>query len=216
MKNKMSGYVVLLMYRYGNLCVKADPLSLLSIEGDFDGQMLPLEELAHVLLADDYTFRLLPMDFGAIPAILKGVKLTHPEFKTELKQMEGSEDPREQEIYFHMPEVDDDRKDSLTDMVKTLGDNCKSQLDLTFSSCSARIMANMSGDSDADIKARKDELQQIYDWHDEQYKKMMEEKLAEIDGAWKAWSEKSVAGEAAAEEDALSKGVDSVFKMKME
>ena len=44
-KSKMNGYVALMMLRYGNLCVKADAISLLSVTVKMNGQESNIEDL---------------------------------------------------------------------------------------------------------------------------------------------------------------------------
>ena len=59
MKTKMSGYVVLLQYRYMNLCVKAEPAALLSFSvTNEEGEECEFEKVASASLANKYQFEI--------------------------------------------------------------------------------------------------------------------------------------------------------------
>ena len=59
MDGKLSGYCALLNYRYMNLCVKAEPVALLSVElEDENGDACMLEDMADAMLANKYQFEI--------------------------------------------------------------------------------------------------------------------------------------------------------------
>ena len=63
LEGKLGGYVTLLLYRYANLCIKAQPMSLMSVvvEDDEQGQM-NIEQVAGVVIPDEFHLKLIPYD----------------------------------------------------------------------------------------------------------------------------------------------------------
>ncbi|MBQ9571074.1 MAG: hypothetical protein IJR30_06865, partial [Prevotella sp.] len=110
-KTKMSGYVVLLQYRYMNLCVKAEPASLLSVSViDEEGEESDIEHVASASLANDYQFEIYPHDKKMTYAISRAIKEAHPEFKIDIRTEDDGnaseeDDDQEKVIVCTMPEV---------------------------------------------------------------------------------------------------------------
>ena len=132
MEGRLNGYVSLLIYRYANLCVKAQPLALLSAEIITDERgSLPIEKVAGVLMPDEFHLKIVPFDPSFIFPLCKAIKLEHPEFKQDLVVPEDSTDEKERHLILTMPEVNKDRRDALLEAVDTLYDGCKAKVDKT-------------------------------------------------------------------------------------
>ena len=183
MKTKMSGYVVLLQYRYMNLCVKAEAAALLSITViDEEGEEKDLEAVASAALGNEYQFEIYPNDKKMTYAISRGIKEAHPEFKIDIRTEDDGnaseeDDDQEKVIVCTMPEVNKDRHDTLMDGVGTLYDQCKAKLDANHAIYKARLTAKLVGSSDEDIKEAEDKLEEVYSKHGEiaqQYKENKE------------------------------------------
>ena len=56
MEGKLSGYVAQLNYRFMNLCVKAEPMSLLSARFNIQGEEKSIEDVAMVSKKGDYYY----------------------------------------------------------------------------------------------------------------------------------------------------------------
>ena len=85
-EKKMAGYHALLSYRYSNLCVKADPTSLLSVTLVMGSTEKDIEEVAEVAKPkDDYHLIVIPKMQDFIMDINQAVQVAHPEFKVEQK-----------------------------------------------------------------------------------------------------------------------------------
>ena len=110
-KMKMNGYAMLLNFHLANLCIKADPMALLSASVEIDGQSLNLEEVATLNLPDERQFAITPKEPEYLFPICKAIKLEHPEFEMEEK-IEQNEITNEEEtvIYYTMPIVNEDRR----------------------------------------------------------------------------------------------------------
>ena len=112
-EKKMAGYHALLSYRYSNLCVKADPASLLSVTLVMGSTEKDIEEVAEVARPkDDYHLIVIPKVQDFIMDINQAVQVAHPEFKVEQKPL-GDGNDQHRFLLYEMPEVDKDRRDFL-------------------------------------------------------------------------------------------------------
>ena len=182
-------------YRLMNLCVKAEPVSLLSVEAMIEGESQKLEKCAQIGKEDDYSFQIFPNYDGDIPALAKAIFMDHPEFKQELKtmQVDISEDeskPDMQDVYYiqvTMPEVDDNRYDVLKNGVKGLYEENKAQMEAVSAKYDAKFATLLDGESPDDVKKVKEARdKQTKTWY-EQRDKIYNDKLQEIEDAHEKW-----------------------------
>lgn len=182
-------------YRLMNLCVKAEPVSLLSVEAMIEGESQKLEECARIGKEDDYSFQIFPNYDGDIPALAKAIFMDHPEFKQELKtmQVDISEDeskPDMQDVYYiqvTMPEVDDNRYDVLKNGVKGLYEENKAQMEAVSAKYDAKLATLLDSESPEDAKKVKEARdKQTKTWY-EQRDKIYNDKLQEIEDAHEKW-----------------------------
>lgn len=210
MKTKMSGYAVLLQYRYMNLCVKAEPAALLSVSViDEEGEEADLESVASACLANDYQFDIYPHEPKMVFAISKGIKEAHPEFKIEIKSEDNGNDSGEDESKFllcTMPEVNKDRHDTLVDGVNTLYDQCKAKLDTNHAVYKSRLTAKLLGSSEEETKEAEDKLEEVYNKHDEISQQFKSDKMKEIEEAYQRYLTEQANKQAEADEKAAARG----------
>ena len=210
MKTKMSGYAVLLQYRYMNLCVKAEPAALLSISIiDEEGEESDLESVASACLANDYQFEIYPHESKMVFAISKGIKEAHPEFNIDVMTEEGGNDSDEEEnkyILCTMPEVNKDRHDTLLDGVNTLYDQCKGKLDTNHTVYKSRLTAKLLGGSEEETKEAEDKLEEVYNKHDEICLQFKSDKIKEIEEAYQRYLTEQANKQAEADEKAAARG----------
>ena len=182
-------------YRLMNLCVKAEPVSLLSIEAMIEGEPQKLEECARIGKEDDYSFQIFPNYDGDIPALAKAIFMDHPEFKQEMKtmQVDISEDeskPDMQDVYYiqvTMPEVDDNRYDVLKNGVNGLYEENKAQMEAVSAKYDAKLATLLDSESPEDAKKVKEARdKQTKTWY-EQRDKIYNDKLKEIEDAHQKW-----------------------------
>ena len=132
MEGRLNGYVTLLIYRYANLCVKAQPMALLSAEIiDDEVGVMKIEHVAGVTMPDEYHLRLVPFDSRIIFPLCKAIKKEHPEFNQELVIPADGADDEQRHLILTMPVVNKDRRDALLQSVDTLYDGCKAKMDKT-------------------------------------------------------------------------------------
>ncbi len=187
-------------YRLMNLCVKSEPVSLLPILVNIEGEMQKIEECAHISKDDDYTFKVFANYSSDIPALAQGIFKTHPEFKQELfdEEVEYIDEDGEQRvdkvpyILLTMPVVDDERYDVLKDGVKAIYEDTKIKMENVIANGDAKMAKLMAGESEADIeKVKKNRDKQVKTWT-EQRDKVYNKKLQEIEeGHYKWLSEQS-------------------------
>ena len=127
-ENKMAGYVVLLSYRYQNLCVKADATALMPVNIMIGGDPKNIEDVAKVGITDEYHLVIFPNQEDLQSFIIDGIFHSHPEFKLEVQSYKQNDEERHLLLY-EMPEVDKNRYDALTEGVNSLHDECKLRLD---------------------------------------------------------------------------------------
>ena len=182
-------------YRLMNLCVKSEPVSLLPILVNIEGELQKLEECAQISKDDDYTFKVFANYSSDIPALAQGIFKTHPEFKQELFEEEVEyidEDGEERVdkvpyILLTMPEVDDERYDVLKDGVKAIYEDTKVKMENVIANADVKMAELMAGESEADIeKVKKNRDKQVKTWT-EQRDKVYNKKLQEIEEAHSKW-----------------------------
>jgi hypothetical protein len=182
-------------YRLMNLCVKSEPVALLPILVNIEGELQKLEECAQISKDDDYTFKVFANYSSDIPALAQGIFKTHPEFKQELFEEEVEyidEDGEERVdkvpyILLTMPEVDDERYDVLKDGVKAIYEDTKVKMENVIANADVKMAELMAGESEADIeKVKKNRDKQVKTWT-EQRDKVYNKKLKEIEEAHSKW-----------------------------
>lgn len=207
MEGKLGGYVTLLVYRYANLCVKAQPLALMStlVEDEEEGNM-KIEQVAGLMLPDEFHMKLIPYDPRFNYPLCKAIKKEHPEFKQELVKPDNSTDEDERHLILTMPLVNDDRHDELTDAVNVLYDGCKAQVDKTVASYKVKLepkIAPLTSDEH-------DEAQNAFDTsvktHTDMIDKVKADKLQEIEEAYQHYLAEQTAKQTAADEKAAARG----------
>ena len=125
-EKKLGGYHALLNFRYSNLCIEADPASLLPVTIVMGSSTMNIEEMAEVATTDNkYQLMVLPKYQDALESIQLAVFQAHPEFKVEVKSVND----QMRYLLYEMPEVNKERYDFLHEAVKGLHDECKARIE---------------------------------------------------------------------------------------
>ena len=219
MEGKLGGYVTLLMYRYANLCIKAQPLALLSAEiEDEELGTMKIEDVAGLTIPDEFHMRLVPFDKRFIFPLCKALKLEHPEFKQDLVKPDDADDDEERVLILTMPVVNDDRHDELVDAVDVLYDGCKTQVDLTVDRYKIKLEPKIV----PLIDDERDEAQAAFDnsvkMHTDAVEQLKTDKLKEIEEAYQHYLADQAAKQAEADEKAAARGENAgqVFRINQE
>jgi hypothetical protein len=182
-------------YRLMNLCVKAEPVSLLSIEAMIEGESQHLEKCAKIGLEDEYTFQIFPNYSGDIPVVAQAIFKEHPEFKQEMKTMKvnasvDENKPDEQDVPYiqlTMPEVDDERYDVLKNGVNAIYEANKAQMEAVTAKADAKFAELIVDESKRDIEQLKEARdKQTKTWY-EQRDSIYNNKLKEIEEGHNKW-----------------------------
>ena len=212
----MNGYVALLMLRYGNLCVKADATSLLSVTVQVNNQECDIEKVADVGTLQDDVLVVAPKSPNFIQYIGKGVMLAHPEFKMDIVKPENSKEEDDRYLTFTMPEVDKARHDLLNEGVDTLNKQCTAKLDTIFEQYTAKIVEKMVGADPEMIDKVKDMLKEVYDFYNDICKKQTNGKKKEIEDAYQKYVAEKEAKKQEKQEDAAAHSKEVTQRMKMD
>ena len=217
--SKMNGYAVLLNYRYMNLCVKAEPASLLNVSVVCEDRPLDIEQVADVTISpDDFHFEVYPKDSDLLTKIALAIKTSHPEFKQEVKSVDENPDDSSDDgkyLLLQMPEVDDDRHDLLVNGVGALYDECKVKLDTNFQAYTTKITTQLVGSPAEELDEAKAALQEVNDKYAEMIKGFREEKEKEIEEAYQKYQEERTRRETHEKEVAEAHGKDKPWNLDM-
>lgn len=217
-KQKMSGYVALFTYRLMNLCVKAEPASLLSIELKDGNQSIGLDVIAEVGQTDDFHFIIIPKDESFVKEIIKAIVKVHPEFQYEIKKVDenaNEDDESESYLLVGMPVVNEDRRDVMNDSVSLLYDECKTRCNLLFDKYLAEINAKLLLAKDDEKKEGKEALEKLHSQINEMMDGYKERKLAEIEEGYQRYLNEKEEGEREKESREKAHGKTAGKSMKL-
>lgn len=220
---ELSGHCARFAYRLMNLCVKAEEVSLLSVEALIDGDLEKLENCCTLGKKDEYTFMLIPNFEEDLMAIAQGVMLEHPEFKQDIESKtletvdeEGKSAKRDiRYLLLTMPKVDNDRYKVLKDSTELMYNDCKTAMENANTKADANLAPLMAGESEADIEKLKKVRDKVNtDWS-EHREKIYHEKLQEIEDAHNLWMADRVEEMLDHFEDEESHNEDAGLSMKL-
>ena len=195
MEGKLSGYVAQLNYRFMNLCVKAEPMSLLSARFNIQGEEKPIEDVAQVSKKGDYQFMAIPNFEDDMAPLAVGIALKHPEFKQEYGEetvnvVDEQGNPQSVKVKYlllTMPEVDNNRYDALKTAVDAAYNQCKTQMKAVVERAEPEIALLQEGEDQQDIDRVKKAVERLKKSYIEQRDKLYDEKIKEIDEAHENW-----------------------------
>ena len=216
MESKLTGFAALLVYRYANLCVKAQPMALLSAQ-IIDEEMgeMKLEQVAGVMLLDEYHLKLVPFDPRFNFPLCKAIKLEHPEFKQDLVKPENGEED-ERILILTMPEVNKDRRDVLIDSVNVLFDGCKAKMDKTSAEYRLKLEKKIvTLPTDDERNEAKDALDSSIKNHQGIVDKVKEDKVKEIEEAYQRYLDEQTSKRNQADETAAARGEHAGRQMRV-
>ena len=193
-EKKMAGYHALLSYRYSNLCVKADPTSLLSVTLVMGSTEKDIEEVAEVAKPkDDYHLIVIPKMQDFIMDINQAVQVAHPQHRF---------------LLYEMPEVDKDRRDFLNQAVDSLYDECKARIEAVTNDQKMTFAEFLSGKPE-ELKEANDQLNKSHDDYMAKIQSLLNLKRQEIEEGYQRYLIKHE------NDDAQTNGFDVTSSMKL-
>ncbi len=193
LSEQQQGYVGALHFRYMNLCIKAEPGSLIPVQVMVDGESNHLEDVAYVgqKEEDEYSLFIFPKYDEDMKPISMAVARHHPEFKQEFEEEEvdpgdGSKH-RIKYLRVIMPEVNDDRHDALKQATDMFYEKCKAEMQATQVRVSTTI-ATLGADEAPEVMDEiKKSMDGLNDMWNKQRELLHEDKLKEIEEAYAKW-----------------------------
>jgi ribosome recycling factor len=186
-EKKLGSYHYLLTFRYSNLCVKADPMSLLPVTVTVGNMQRNIEEVAEVVQMDDFHLAVMPKRMDVIRDVQEGIFEAHPEFKISLEQME--EDQADSKFLLcEMPPVDKKRHDLLTEATKSLYEECKARMDAILLE-EKKIFVELLAEEPESLKETVDQLNKKYSDAVSDIQELRDKKLDEIEEAYAKYLE---------------------------
>ncbi len=216
---KMSGYAALLNYKYLNLCVKAEPVSLLSVTVEYDDKEFNIEDVADVTGPRKDQLQVYPKAPELIYYIGKAIAKIHPEFKQEIVEEENNDSTEEGEeeksILLTMPKVNKDRRDALMDAVKAFYEEAKTNLTTNYEVYTQQVLFKLMDASAEEIDEAKKSLEDIKKQNFELIDTYRDNKEKEIEEAYQRYLEQKTEKDKTQQEHeaATNKQATQGFKM---
>lgn len=187
LEKKLGGYQYLLTFRYSNLCVKADPMSLLPVTVSVGHVERNIEEVAEVSQMDDFHLAVIPKRMDVLRDVQQGVFDAHPEFKLSIEQLD-EDDPDNKFLLYEMPPVDKQRHDLLTETTKSLYEECKARMDGVLIE-EKKIFAELLAEEPESLKGVSDQLNEKHSNAISDIQELRDKKLEEIETAYEKYLE---------------------------
>ena len=222
LSEQLKGYVGALNYRYLNLCVKAEEVSLLPIQVPIEDEFKNLEDVAYAgkRTGDDYSLYIVPKIQDDMRDIQQAVMKFHPEFIQEVQKekVNAGEDGGEQEVQLlrlKMPEVNDDRYDLLKQGVDTFYNMCKAEMEQAKMEANIQFATLSVDESPEDIDKLKKGVDETNDMWVKKRDQLRDDKLKEIEDAHNDWLANKQAADQKKQEDEAAKNQNAGSSMRL-
>ena len=222
LSEQLKAYVGALNYRYLNLCVKAEEVSLLPIQVPIEDEFKNLEDVAYAgkRTGDDYSLYIVPKIQDDMRDIQQAVMKFHPEFIQEVQKekVNAGEDGGEQEVQLlrlKMPEVNDDRYDLLKQGVDTFYNMCKAEMEQAKMEADIQFATLSVDESPEDIDKLKKGVDETNDMWVKKRDQLRDDKLKEIEDAHNDWLANKQAADQKKQEDEAAKNQNAGSSMRL-
>lgn len=219
---ELKGYVGALHYRYMNLCVKAEEVSLLTLKVPIEDEMKNIEEVGYAGKkdGDDYSLYIVPKFQDDLRSIAEAVMIAHPEFiqdivKETVDPGDGSGEVEVSYLKLTMPEVNDDRHDVLKQGADTFHDMCKTEMEMAKVEADAQFATLTVGESPLDVDNLKQAVDEVNDLWTNKREELYKAKLKEIEDAYLQWQTHRQASARQQQEDDAAHNQNAGFSMRM-
>lgn len=211
-QNRLMGHVSNMSYLLCNLCVQADPTSLLGAEFLFDGDYKRIEDIAHVMTNEQEELKdqmdVLPKNPVYITPLIEGIMEVHPEFKITLETFEGvseeaKDDAENKFLRLQMPEVDKNRRDVLLTAIDALKDECQARMDAEKVKVKALLAPKLLGSPKEAVEEANGKTDEICAFLKGMEEQLVEEKKKEVEDAFERYQQKHPQGTAHGEGEGI-------------
>ena len=185
LQEKLQGYIGMMSIGYANMCVKVEPVSLLTISVEIEGESNNLEQVATIGQKNEYQLMIIPHIDEDLPAVGKAIFEAHPEFKQEQKSMEvdmpNGKKHQTPYILVTMPEVDKNRRDVLKQAADALYNDTKVKMDVAIAQSDGKIAAMSVNEKPEDINNINESMKEKKEMWEKHRDQMHDDKLREIE-----------------------------------
>ena len=196
LSEKLSNQCIIFSFQLQNLCIKAEPASLLAIKVDIDGESKNLEDCAAIGKGDDdYTFKIIPLFEEDLPKIKQDIEEMQID-DVDMASVMISEDVNDAKkvrnlpyLLLTMPVVNDNRYDLLNDAVKLCYDECKLKMDAIYNASKLKLDKEKLLETKDDQEKLDGLVEKIKTKTDGQREQIYNNKLQEIETAHSKWAE---------------------------
>lgn len=197
LQEKLQGYIGMMFIGYANMCVKVEPVSLLTISVNVEGELKNLEEVATIGQKNEYQLMIIPHIDEDLLAIGQGIFNAHPEFKQEQEKMEvDMPDGKKHStpyILVTMPEVDKNRRDVLKQAADALYNDTKVKMETAITKSDAKIASMSVNEKPEDVNNIKESLKEKKEMWNKHRDQMHDDKLKEIEDGYQHYLQQQAA-----------------------
>ena len=151
----MNNSMARMYFQFANIYVKATPEQLLDINYTVGSTNFKIEDMAQVIVADEYTFHVFPNSKGFTSLLGAALKQEKPLFKQKLFDNPYGEVPEDapkevkdrwpDQIYaVAMPDVTSDQRDLYTKGVDYLHEQTKLEIEATYAKAKASLDSHLT------------------------------------------------------------------------
>ena len=217
-ERRISNAASLIRFQLANLCIVADPLSLLELRVYFALEEHNIEDVAYVLKPEWNILQILPKEAALdINEVVEAVKDVHPEFEQSFVQVKMSEDSDETRMMLNlkMPPVNKERHD----VIVKGADAVQKTFETEIVAEKAMILAQLALTVDNVSKEDQDAMNKTLDETTEKYKKAVaddvDKKKKDADEAYEKWQQEAAQQKLDADAIKQAANPDAAFSMKM-
>ena len=182
----MNNSLARMYFQFANVYVKATPEQLLDISYNVGSSSFKIEDMAQVMVADEYTFHVLPLSKGFTELVTMAFTQEKPQFKQKLFKNPYGEVPEDAEqavkdrwpdmlLAVAMPDVTSDLKDIYDKGVDYLHDITKTAIEVKYTEASTKLKTQLidfpKDFADAQIKKLDNEHDSVVKRMEEYYEK---------------------------------------------
>ena len=220
-QERLVGYVTEMSYGYAQLCVKADPSSLLSFEEKIDDKTYRMEDMARVVVhdkeGDDDKIDLYPIQPAFITLLITGMYSKHPEFIISLEKIaeadEDDDSPQVKFVRLTMPKVTKERRDLLLRAIDMLDYRCQGHHEQMKVKYSAELVKECIGEKPEKIDEAKNIMDALLKQYSDIREQLTTQKKEEVENAYQRYLREK-AGKDGVNRDSQGNPIGSTLKME--
>ncbi len=194
LEGKIGGYAAYYYYQMSDITVKVNPNAFLSTVVTVDGSEQNLEDVASIYQKDEYTAIIAPNEERNIIAIIKALKISHPEYDLEEESKTDDDGKEVRYMLCHMAEVNEDRYNIYVDAINTKYEATMLKINTLLDAARVKLAKHLVGASAETIEQTNDRIKDDEDYGNNVCTTTRDNKLKEVDEGYKVYLER-VSGE---------------------